>query len=281
MDDNGYLPDYYIRKKQRDRMYTTVWMSVLLVGIVVAGIFAGSFLWKTVGVSLRNRGKPTVNTDQANELNELQTEDRIANAMANRQGSVGDLSDDAAVTPVDGQTGRPVEAPETLGSPGSQTVNADLSGIDYSESFPLVTVALEAGDPSRKANPNAQQSTETQSGDQADKQPSTDSTSVQTDSSSAQPDKDKPAEQPKQPEESPVIGNVTYRVYAAEVGSREEAQQVVDKLAEYGYQGSIIDDQKPFFLVKVTQTSKSEEARIWVQKLESAGFKPILTRKTE
>ncbi|MCB1218339.1 SPOR domain-containing protein [bacterium] len=280
MDDNGYLPDYYIRKKQRDRMYTTVWMSVLLVGIVVAGIFAGSFLWKTVGVSLRNRGKPTVNKDQANELNELQTEDRIANAMANRQGNVGDLSEDATITPVDGQTGRPVEEPDSLINAGAQSINADISDIEYSESFPLVTVALEAGDPSRKANPNSQPAEDSQSGASEDKQPSTDSTSVQTDSSNAEADKDKPAEQPKAPAESPVIGNVTYHVYAAEVGSREEAQQVVDKLAEFGYQGSIID-QKPFFLVKVTQTSKGEEARVWVQKLESAGFKPILTRKAK
>ncbi|MCB1220949.1 MAG: SPOR domain-containing protein [Planctomycetales bacterium] len=275
MDDNGYLPDYYIRKKQRDRMYTNVWRIAALCLMIVAGVFVGSFLYKTVGVSLKNKGKPTVNKDQANELNELQTENRISEAIANRQDAgIGDLQEEAESDASNMEEALATSAGTTDPQELSQ-LNTDISDIDYSESFPLVTVSLEAGDPNRKGNPPAESDTAAAES----REPSTESTSVSTGDTKADdtpkqdpPKQEKPAEDPV-----PVISNAVYHVYAAEVSSQTAAKDVVSKLAEYGYKGTIIE-QSPYFLIKVTQTNKSEEARVWVDKLKAAGFTPILTR---
>jgi len=271
--DDGYLPDYYIRKKQRDRMYTNVWKAVCGLVVVIAAVIVGNFLFNSWGITLKNRGKPAVNAEHADELNNLQTEKRISDAIASQNSVVGDPGESQAVDSTMPVSQDPATA---LPSQNTGTTVADLSKIDYSESFPLVTVSLESGGKTAAG--------EDQSGTSRPAPITEESKPATTDSTKVQTDKDKPAEIPEeQPVEKPakpVLSNKVYHIYVAEVRTREEAESINSKLAEHGYQGQIVE-QKPNFLVKVMETSRSEEALALVEKLRELGFDPITTRSNK
>lgn len=276
--DDGFLPDYYIRKKQRDRTYRVVWNAIAGVLFVLAVIFVGNFLWNSWLMPLKKAGQPAVSKEHADELNQLQTEERISNAIASQEmAGVGDLTGDEEAQAADPQA----PATEPGDSPASELalLETDLSEVDYAESFPLVTVALEAGSNGERRSDQPASAAEGGTASEG-REPSTESTPVNTGNTDSQqaekreePKKDPPKEEP---EENPVISNKVYHVYAAEVTSRKEAEDVVKRLADHGYKGTIIE-QNPYFLIKVMKTSRGEEARALIDRLKQLGFDPIPT----
>ena len=271
--EDGYLPDYYIRKKQRDRMYTNVWKAVCAVVVIVAAIFVGNFAFNSIGISLKNRGLPAVNAEHADELNSLKTEQRISDAM-NSQSSrspapAEDIPQEPGGSIAESAAGQPV-------GQGQSVINADLSQIDYAESFPLVTVSLEAG--SQPAETGKAESGSTPARDSAAPPANTDSTKVKTDQETENPAA-VPDELPKQKPQQPVLSNKVYHIYVAEVRTRDEAEAVNSKLAEHGYKGEIIF-QEPNFLVKVMKTSSLDEASALEDRLKELGFSPFTTRSS-
>lgn len=274
--DDGYLPDYYIRKKQRDRMYTNAWKIVSIAIVVIAAAFVGNFAFNSWGITLRNKGLPAVNAKHADELDSLKTEQRISDGLASQQGTKD--SELAASVP---DSSDPGLAPAANANPVSSEVpiNSDLSSIDYSESFPLVSVSLESGKKGTDGKSGAAGTTPPAS----QQKPAADATDSEkakgTDDIAAKAD-DKPDGGSPEVQSKPVLSNKIYHIYVAEVRTKEEAEIVNSKLAEHGYKGQIVE-QKPNFLVKVMETSRGDEALALVEKLRELGFEPITTRSSK
>jgi cell division septation protein DedD len=277
--DDGYLPDYYIRKKQRDRMYTNAWRIVCGVAVVIAAVFVGNFAFNSFGITLRNKGLPAVNEKHADELDSLKTEQRISDGLASQHETKDtELSAPESTNLLGSSSNESGNAADPPGAAGA--IHADLASIDYSESFPLVSVSLESGNKDSDSNSGAAGASTPPASPQkpaADTKGSETENSQDADSAKAQ---DKPKEETPEVQSKPVLSNKIYHIYVAEVRTREEADNVNSKLAEHGYKGQIVE-QKPNFLVKVMETSRGDEALALVEKLRELGFEPITTRSSK
>jgi hypothetical protein len=115
MGGDGYYPEYYLRKRKRDRMYTIVWRTIFAVVVVgglgaLCGFLGFHYLWQP------HQNPAGVTKELANTRNEIGTEQKLAQAAQDR--------------------------PPTDANP--QYAPVDLKKLQYSDSsFPATSVSLQ------------------------------------------------------------------------------------------------------------------------------------------
>lgn len=260
-----YLPDSYLRKRQRDAKLRQVRDWAMILFIVVAAAVSGYFIYSKLILPKRmSAGVSEQMAEQRQDLTQKQQEQQNA---ASQPG------------------GQPIAQNNGINAPSMS--DTDLSRLDYTSSFPLINVSVETGasGDKREATPAEEQKPEDEKPEVKPEEEKTEEKPKTEDKPKAE---EKPQEKPKEepavkpeekpqekPEEKPAEPasepKVLYKVYAGSHYSREDAEQQVKDLNAIGLNGSIIEKQ-PNFLVLVGTFSGVEEASALRDRLKSSGF---------
>ena len=270
----GYLPDTYLRKRQRDARLRQARDVALIVLIVVAAVISGYFIYNRLILPKRlDNGVTEQMAEQRQQLADRQSEQDTAPASNGNLASESSSGGGAANI--------------------QEMADADLSSLSYTSSFPLISVSVESGSsgdqrevsqPAESAE-NAEP-TEASETEDTQTQPATTNTGA-VESGNERPtppaQEEKPEEKPeetKPAETKPATGSsgsVVYKVYAGSHFSREDAESQVKDLSAIGLSGTIIEAQ-PNFLVYVGSFSGFEEAAALRDRLKSSGFSAFASK---
>ena len=283
MSGGSHYPDYYLRKRRRDTTYRRV--VSIIVGVVLIGVIGGCtgfLVWNMV--IKPNREQAPQPADQARQRNELNTEQRIADARNNSEE----------------QTAIPNEHQES-GTSSMGSVTTELGGIEYSQSIPAIKVSIEGSNKEATKRPDNESEDAGETGEAAASQvetgnPTPPGEREQPATFSSKPEEkpqavnDKPEEKDveKKPEEKPqetaseetsaAAGERVFHVYAGACSTQEDAEKMKSNLSSLGFQGTIIKS-KLDYLVKVASLGDYDSANSLKEKLQASGFeKAFATR---
>lgn len=281
---DSYYPEYYLRKRRKDRVYALVTRLVAVLVIVGGlGCAAGFLTWQYV-LKPRKAGSG-ITQQMADKRQELATQQKLADAQ--RQPA----ADPAVLQTVDYQP-------------------TQLSALSYAESMPFASVGLlssggtaagGAADASQAAppvpdttpppaSPPPAEATpvelapaarpEPEVAKQQDKPQDT-----QTKEAAAKPEpkkEEKKEEKPQQapptpPPAPPAAAEQVFRIYAGSASSKEEADNMSQRLSSLGLSGSVVRNGGDY-LVLVASVPEFSQAEALTSDLRGKGFAAFSTR---
>lgn len=300
----GYYPEFYLKKRQRERVYSWIWTGAKFLAVIVVGLLGALVFYRTV-ILPRNAGSGATEK-QASERGELRTQQRLDDLnRTSAQNSAAAVQEPAAKAP-------------------------DLDGIEYSRSLPDVNVSVEAGslegaavtgntpappdDNNAVMGPDAGGPAAGASGGDtsgtAGSQPAPkeipSAAKPETVKPKEQPKQEKPVEKPKtekpkaqekpaetKPVEKPKADSgdsaaaksgpesFSFNVYAGGYLTREAAESHKGDLSTVGMSGSV-QEKGGKFLLYIGSVSDIDEANALKSKLQKNGFDmAFVTRKSK
>jgi cell division septation protein DedD len=277
-----YLPDSYLRKRQRDARLRRMRDLGAIVLIMAAAIISGYFIYNRLILPKRSAAGAGVTEEMAQQRQDLSDRQQVAEPNTSTlNGGSNNAAGQQQLIPA--------------------MADADLSTLNYTSSFPLINVSVEAGasgDQRVKAElpAEAEKPTEQTLAEDAvaAEKPAEQKPTATDEKKDGQPkpkdnkpeDKpvtDKPVEKPAdKPAETKPAANtssssVVYKVYAGAHNSQADAEKQVKDLAAIGLNGKVIES-KPNYLVYVGSFSKFEEAEALRDRLKSSGFSAFASK---
>lgn len=279
---DGYYPEYYLRKRQRDRVYGLVTRLVMVVVLAGGlGCVAGFFIYQYL---LPHRSEAGVTAEMADQRQELATEQKLQNSAR-------------AHTP-------PAE------DPGLTLKPTELSALTYADSFPMASVALMSKDSMASNSPSASEEQPApvavpSGAPETTPEPATprdDAASAQEPQKAStvhapekKPEQAKNTEEKKPSEEKKPVkkdeaapkndapsssqAKTMYRVYAGSSSSKEQAESIKHELGTLGLSGSLIKSG-PDYLVLIATVDEYSKAQALTSELQGKGFGAFSTRTT-
>lgn len=286
-----YYPDFYLRKRQRERVYRGIGWGIGLLAVVGLGIFVAVIIW---GNLLAPRKlQPGATPELASQRQDLETQQKLDEA-AKQNLNAGTLAEQTA-----------------------DSQKFDLGTIDYASSFPLVQVGLggEGGsalpaadtsadpaegtaptqdpastaqqDPSAVNDIGAGTSTPAAPADKPAAKPEDKPTPEKKQETAKKPEEKKP--EPKKEEKKPEVkeekkpeaakpAGYVYRVYAGSTSSRESAEKLKSEISSSGVSASIVQSGGDYLLL-VGTLDDLDSAMALRNKLINSGFSGAFTTK--
>jgi cell division septation protein DedD len=285
MAGDGYYPEYYLRKRKRDRTYSIITRVVAM--LVVGGgsaILAVFLLFQYVIIP--KRSKAGVTSEMAVDRQELSTEQKLAAAA---------LEHEPAPVPTEQKAIELSSLPYSDSMPGTAVTIQGLPAwsvdgvVSGSESDPIADKRASSvsgdivgvpGEPSDSsttpeklipAEPVGKPEKNQDEAKPAKKPESKQAETKKIEKKAEAPEKKEPTPAPAKPE------TTVYRVYAGSAADKAAADELKSKLGGLGYGGTIIKSG-PEYLVLVETLEDFDKARALSGELQGRGFSSFTTR---
>ena len=311
MGGDGYYPEYYLRKRKRDRVYSNISRTALFIVVAAVGIACGFLLFHYVG---HRAPVPAAGLkEMADKRQEIGNEQKLAATAQDRppQAPTADYSPVALDKLQYSDTSLPVTsvslqrpgqaattaptaaaAPEKTGNAPKPGAGGDAAGGTSGTlqtppptpaqgmavpptAKPPVAKPLPADPNAAKAASAAAKTAEKKPDPKPEKKPADAVKTPKTDATQPKPEPAKPAAKDVKAVTPPT--KTMYHVYGGRATSKDQADKLKRDLSSQGYAGSIIKSGGDF-LVLVATLDDVNKADALTEELHKRGFDPFSTR---